>query len=195
MVKIVNLIDLHIVLTYDCWHYFLVFNISVNRALEMTIHFYYPTLNPWVVLFFIYPTFYLLKILFTQPFSLRRHGRKSGSNGTEVQAHAFIILCHQYPTPSPLMFVVCYSQGFNIFFSPLWEMVQDGIDLKSIKWTQHWNVVWCRKTIRVDYTLVCTVYGVIQCSIDCNLNGLVPAYRYIVTTTQKNYGLIGTQPY
>jgi hypothetical protein len=55
----------------------------------------------------------------------------------EVQAHAFIILCHQYPTPSPLMFVVCYSQGFNIFFSPLWEMVQDGIDLKSIKWTQH----------------------------------------------------------
>jgi hypothetical protein len=26
--------------------------------------------NPWVVLFFIYPTFYSLKILFTQPFSL-----------------------------------------------------------------------------------------------------------------------------
>jgi hypothetical protein len=27
--------------------------------------------NPWVVLFFIYPTFYSLKILFTQPFTLR----------------------------------------------------------------------------------------------------------------------------
>jgi hypothetical protein len=29
--------------------------------------------NPWVVLFFIYPTFYSLKILFSQPFSLRCH--------------------------------------------------------------------------------------------------------------------------
>jgi hypothetical protein len=29
--------------------------------------------NPWVVLFFIHSTFYLLKILFTQPFSLRCH--------------------------------------------------------------------------------------------------------------------------
>jgi hypothetical protein len=29
--------------------------------------------NPWVVLFFIYPTFYSLKISFTQPFSLRCH--------------------------------------------------------------------------------------------------------------------------
>jgi hypothetical protein len=29
--------------------------------------------NPWVVLFFIYPTFYSLEILFTQPFSLRCH--------------------------------------------------------------------------------------------------------------------------
>jgi cysteine desulfurase len=26
---------------------------------------------------------------------------------------------------------------FLSFFSPLWEMVQEGIDLKSIKWTQH----------------------------------------------------------
>jgi hypothetical protein len=31
--------------------------------------------NPWVVLFFIYPTFYSLKILFTQPFSLRCYPR------------------------------------------------------------------------------------------------------------------------
>jgi len=24
-----------------------------------------------------------------------------------------------------------------LFFSPLWEMVQEGIDIKSIKWSQH----------------------------------------------------------
>ena len=24
-----------------------------------------------------------------------------------------------------------------VCYSPLWEMVQDGIDLKSIKWSQH----------------------------------------------------------
>jgi hypothetical protein len=40
-----------------------VFNIWVSHTLEMTIIFYYPTLE----LFFIYPTFYSLKILFTQP--------------------------------------------------------------------------------------------------------------------------------
>jgi hypothetical protein len=45
MVKIVTLIDSHIVLTYDCWHCFLVSNISVSHALEMTISFYYPTLE------------------------------------------------------------------------------------------------------------------------------------------------------
>ena len=39
------LIDLRIVLTYDCWHCFLVFNIWVSHALEMTINFYYPTLE------------------------------------------------------------------------------------------------------------------------------------------------------
>jgi hypothetical protein len=66
MIKIVTLIDLHIVLTYDCWHCFLVFNIWVSHALEMTI-------ISWVVLFFIYPTFYSRKTLFTQPFSLRCH--------------------------------------------------------------------------------------------------------------------------
>jgi hypothetical protein len=32
--------DLHIVLTYDCWHCVLVFNIWVSQALEMTIHFF-----------------------------------------------------------------------------------------------------------------------------------------------------------
>ena len=56
IIKIVTLIDLHIVLTNDCWHCFLVFNIWVSHALV-----------------FIYPTFYSLKILFTQPFSLQCH--------------------------------------------------------------------------------------------------------------------------
>jgi hypothetical protein len=46
-------IDLHIVLTYDC---FLVFNISVSHALEMTLNFYYPTLE-------------LFCLSFTQPFT------------------------------------------------------------------------------------------------------------------------------
>ena len=38
-----------------------------------------------------------------------------------------------------------YCEGYQILtadlflftFSPLWEMVQEGIDLKSIKWSQH----------------------------------------------------------
>lgn len=30
------------------------------------------------------------------------------------------------------MVIIIFLSG-----SPLWEMVQDGIDLKSIKWTQH----------------------------------------------------------
>jgi hypothetical protein len=50
------LIDLHIVLTYDCWHCFLIFNIWVSHALEMTINFYYPT-----------PEFFCF--LFTKPFT------------------------------------------------------------------------------------------------------------------------------
>jgi hypothetical protein len=45
MIKIVTLFDLHVVLTSDCWHCFLVFNIWVSHALEMTINFYYPTLE------------------------------------------------------------------------------------------------------------------------------------------------------
>jgi hypothetical protein len=71
MIKIVTLIDLPIVLTCNCWHCFLVFNIWVSHGLEMTIHFYLP--NPWVVLFFIYLTLYSFKILFTQHFSLLCH--------------------------------------------------------------------------------------------------------------------------
>jgi hypothetical protein len=58
MIKIVTLIDLHIVLTniskYDCWHCFLIFNIWVSHALE--IGFYYPTLE-------------LFCFSFTQPFT------------------------------------------------------------------------------------------------------------------------------
>jgi hypothetical protein len=42
MIKILTLIDLHIVLTYDYWHCFLM---QYSHALEMTIHFYYPTLE------------------------------------------------------------------------------------------------------------------------------------------------------
>jgi hypothetical protein len=43
MIKTVTLIDLHIVLTYDCWH--CVFKIWVSHSLEITIHFYYSTHN------------------------------------------------------------------------------------------------------------------------------------------------------
>jgi hypothetical protein len=56
MIKIVTLIDLNIVLTYDCWYCFLVFNIWVSHAFEMTINFYYPTLE-------------LFCFSFTQPFT------------------------------------------------------------------------------------------------------------------------------
>ena len=63
MIKIVTLIDLHIVLTYDCWHCFLVFSIWVSHALEMTLNLYYQTLE------LVCQMFYSLKILFTQPFS------------------------------------------------------------------------------------------------------------------------------
>jgi hypothetical protein len=54
--KIVTVIDLHIILTYDCWHCFLIFNIRVIHALEMTVNFYYPTLE-------------LFCFSFTQPFT------------------------------------------------------------------------------------------------------------------------------
>jgi hypothetical protein len=62
-----TLIDSHIVLTYDCWYCFLVFNISASHALEMTIHFYYPTLELFCLLTyplpstpqnFVYPTLF-----------------------------------------------------------------------------------------------------------------------------------------
>jgi hypothetical protein len=60
MIKIVTLIDLHIVLRcwhcWHCWHCFLVFNIWVSHALEMTIHFYHPTIE-------------LFCFSFTQPFT------------------------------------------------------------------------------------------------------------------------------
>ena len=55
------MVDSYIVLTYDCWHCFLVFNIWVSHALETTINFLLS--NPWIVLFFIYPT-----LKFTQNF-------------------------------------------------------------------------------------------------------------------------------
>jgi hypothetical protein len=73
MTKIVTLIDSHIVLTYDWWHCFLVFNIWVSRTLEMTIKFITQPLSCFV---FHLPNLLLLhlhKILFTQPFSLRHY--------------------------------------------------------------------------------------------------------------------------
>jgi hypothetical protein len=70
MIKIVTLIDSHIVLTSDCWHCFSVSNIGESRFGNDN-KFSLP--HPGVVLFFIYRTFYSLKILFTQPFSLRCH--------------------------------------------------------------------------------------------------------------------------
>jgi hypothetical protein len=45
MIKIVTVIDLHIVSAYDCCHSFLVFNICTSHALEMTINSYDPTLE------------------------------------------------------------------------------------------------------------------------------------------------------
>ena len=48
--------------------------------------------NPWVVLFFIYPTFYLLKILFTQPFWLFSSiMSKSLHIHANISAHAQLI--------------------------------------------------------------------------------------------------------
>jgi hypothetical protein len=60
MIEIATLTDSHIVLTYDCWHCFLVFNIWMSHALEMTINFYYPT-------------FELFRFSFTQPFILTQN--------------------------------------------------------------------------------------------------------------------------
>jgi hypothetical protein len=74
--KVVTPIDLHIILTFDCWHCFLVVNIWVSHALAFAFGNDNTFLlsNAWVVLFFIYPTFYSLKTLLTlQPFSLRCH--------------------------------------------------------------------------------------------------------------------------
>jgi hypothetical protein len=69
--EIVTLIDSHIVLAYDWLLLKLLFSLQYfsESCFGNDNKFLLP--NPWVVLFFIYPTFYSLKILFTQPFSLR----------------------------------------------------------------------------------------------------------------------------
>jgi hypothetical protein len=68
MIKIVTLIDLHIVLTYDCWHCFLVFNIWVTHALEMiTIIFITQPLSCFA---FHLPNLLLTQNFVYQPFSL-----------------------------------------------------------------------------------------------------------------------------
>jgi hypothetical protein len=41
MIKIVTVIDLQYIDICHCWHFFLVFNIWVSQASEMTRHFYY----------------------------------------------------------------------------------------------------------------------------------------------------------
>ncbi len=33
---------------------------------------------------------------------------------------------------------ISFFSCLSLSLSPLWEMVQEGIDIKSIKWTQHW---------------------------------------------------------
>jgi hypothetical protein len=79
---IVTLIDSHIVLTYiwlltSChiWHIAILMTVASQSPIFSESCFgndnKFLSPNPWVVLFFIYPTFYSLKILFTQPFSLR----------------------------------------------------------------------------------------------------------------------------
>jgi hypothetical protein len=72
MIKIVTLIDLHIVLIC-IWLLILPFTLQYlsESCFGNDNKFLLP--NPWVVLFFICPTFCSLKILFTQPFSLRCH--------------------------------------------------------------------------------------------------------------------------
>jgi hypothetical protein len=61
--KIATLIDSHIVLTYDCWHYFLVSNISVSHAFEMIITqplscFVFHLPNLLLTQNFVYPTLF-----------------------------------------------------------------------------------------------------------------------------------------
>jgi hypothetical protein len=67
MIKIVTLIDSHIVLTYDCWHCFPVSNISVSHALEMKINFSYPTQSCQFCFSFTQP-FTHSKFCFPNPF-------------------------------------------------------------------------------------------------------------------------------
>ena len=57
----------------DMWLLTLLFSLQYlsESCFGNDIKFLLP--NPWVVLFFIYPTFYSLKISFTQPFSLLCH--------------------------------------------------------------------------------------------------------------------------
>jgi hypothetical protein len=66
MVKIVTLIDSHIVLTYDCWHCFLSLQYFSESCFGNDNKFLLP--NPWVVLFFIYPPFPYSKFCLPNPF-------------------------------------------------------------------------------------------------------------------------------
>jgi hypothetical protein len=84
--------------------------------------------NHWVVLFFIYPTVYLLKILFIQPFSLRRHTPAINNE------RSLILVCKQY-----FNILLWFRANMNINFFWVWKAdiltLHDGsLDVDLIRW-------------------------------------------------------------
>jgi hypothetical protein len=137
-IKIVTLrIDLQIVLTYDCWHCFLVLNIWVS-CFGNDNNFLLP--NPWVVLFFIYPTFYSLTILFTQPFSLRCHPSPINNDRS--------LIVEYYPQ---------WTTSFEIYFSGI-------SDTKPRLWNTYMH--GSPLTHFISFIFVAMLYCLICSSID-----------------------------
>ena len=66
-----------------------------------------------------------------------------GSSTVFVQVRIFLNLCREGSKKSLVGTVRTGLKGLPFLFSrlremsPLWEMFQEGIDIKSIKWTQH----------------------------------------------------------
>ena len=50
----------------------------------------------------------------------------------------FLLWNYMYFVFNTHMYMYNYSLYFPWFFSPLWEMAQEGIDIKTIQWSQHW---------------------------------------------------------
>lgn len=50
----------------------------------------------------------------------------------------FLLWNYLYFVFNTHMYMYNYSRYFPWFFSPLWEMAQEGIDIKTIQWSQHW---------------------------------------------------------